>query len=293
MKSYCLGRISYRVWPRGGGAVLAARCDRRPRERTRALRRVDLQNSAQPVPVDVLRRQMTGAMCGLALFTILTLTCFFCQDLYGQSGDGWNLDRVLQQIEAVGKSFTTFQAQFTKKKYTAVLEEFDIPESGEFLYSRAKDGSALLRQEVKEPGSKILTIKRGHATLYEPRLKQAQLYNLGKNRDKAEYLALGLGQSPAKLQETFHIKYEGGEIIDGAPCSKLTLEPKNPSAAAYFSAITLWIKRANGVPIQQKLMEPSGDYLLVSFSGEKLNRSIPSSKFEQKLPKDVQILRIQ
>jgi outer membrane lipoprotein-sorting protein len=71
------------------------------------------------------------------------------------------------------------------------------------------------------------------------------------------------------------------------------LKPKSASAGAFFATITLWIKKSSGVPIQQKLQEPSGDYLLVVFSDEKLNPKISEAKFEQKLPADIekQVLR--
>ncbi len=211
----------------------------------------------------------------------------------GQDDENPRLARVLKRMEAVGKTFRSFKAQFTQKKYTAVLDEFDVPESGEFFYSRAKDGSALLRQAVKKPGTRILTIKGGVAKIYQPSLRQASVVNLGKNKDKAEYLALGLGQSPAKLQETFEIHYVGSETVNGASCSVISLKPRDRAAAAYFTAITLWISDASGIPIQQKLQEPHGDYLLVSFSGESLNIKIPDSIFEQKFPPGVEIQKIQ
>jgi outer membrane lipoprotein-sorting protein len=201
------------------------------------------------------------------------------------------LEQVLSQMEAVGKTFKSFAANFTQKKYTAVLKEFDTPESGEFYYARSKDGTALLRQEVISPGKRILTIKSGVATIYNPILKQAQIVNLGKNKDKAEFLALGLGQSPAKLQSTFDLEYLGTDQVAGVPCSVLILKPKNASVSAYFSAITLWVKKATGVPIQQKLQEPSGDYLLVNFSQEKLNVKIPEAKFDAQLPSGIDIQR--
>ena len=192
------------------------------------------------------------------------------------------LDAVLRQMEATGRAFKSFSANFAQKKYTAILKEFDQPETGIFVYARARDGSALLRQEVQKPGVRILTINGGVAKLYQPKMKQATIMNLGKNKDKAEYLALGLGQSPAKLRETFDIKYVGTETIAGVPTSVLSLKPKSGAAAAYFSSITLWVKKANGVPIQQKLTEPNGDYLLVNFSGEKLNIKTSPAMFEQK-----------
>jgi len=223
-----------------------------------------------------------------ALMALIAVNCF------AQFKDDAALDQVLKQMEAVGKTFHSFEAHISKKHYSAILREFDTPETGEFYYERAGDGSALLRQEITSPGPSILTIKGGVATFYQPVLKQATLANLGKNKDKAEYLALGVGQSPGKLRETFDIRYQGTDTVGNFPCSVLVMKPKNPSAAAFFSSITLWIKKSTGVPIQQKLQEPSsGDYLLVNFSDEKLNVKIPPAKFEQTLPSGVEIQRIQ
>jgi outer membrane lipoprotein-sorting protein len=196
-------------------------------------------------------------------------------------------------MDSVGKNFHSFTAQFTQKKYTAILREFDTPETGEFYYSRAKDGSALLRQEAKSPGRKILTVKGGEAIFYQPDIKQAQIADLGKYKNLAEFLALGIGQSPAKLQENFDISYQGNGSINGAACSMLLLKPKAANIASRFSSITLWVKRSNGLPIQNKLLEPSGDYVLLTFFDEKLNVKISDATFEQKLPRGVDIQRIQ
>jgi outer membrane lipoprotein-sorting protein len=241
--------------------------------------------------------RVRGRRFHLALIVVagvcLALSAFrngLCMPQAPQNSQG-TLEQVLKQMEEVGKTFKSFSANFTQKNYTAVLKEFDIPESGEFYYSRAKDGSALLRKEVTSPGKSILTIKGGIATAFNPVIKQAQIINLGKNKDKAEYLALGLGQSPAKLQTTFEIKYQGADVVAGVPCSVLLLKPKSASVSALFSIITLWIKKASGVPIQQKLQEPSGDYHLVNFVKEKLNSKIPESKFDQKLPSGIEIQR--
>jgi outer membrane lipoprotein-sorting protein len=203
-----------------------------------------------------------------------------------------NLEQVLKQMESAGRGFQSFEAKLTQKKYTSVLEEFDAPETGTFAYARARDGSALLRQEILKPGVRILTINGGVATVYQPLIKRAQVVSLGKNKDKAEYLALGLGQSPARLRETFDISYLGSEAVGKIACSVIVLKPKSANAAAYFSSITLWVDKAGGIPVQQKLLEPNGDYLLVTFTEARLNRGIQGSFFEQKLPKDTEIQRM-
>jgi outer membrane lipoprotein-sorting protein len=228
--------------------------------------------------------------CAAYVFFCDSRSSYYCFAASAQSNQG-TLEQVLGQMEAIGKTFRSFSAKFTQKKYTAVLKEFDTPESGEFYYTRAKDGTALLRQEVASPGKRILTIKGGVATVYNPVIKQAQIVNLGNNKDKAEFLALGLGQSPSKLQSTFDVEYKGVDQVGSAVCSVLLLRPKSASVSAYFSAITLWVKKATGVPIQQKLQEPSGDYLLVDFSDEKINIAIPDAKFDAQLPSGIEIQR--
>jgi outer membrane lipoprotein-sorting protein len=209
-----------------------------------------------------------------------------------QTKDASELNNALRRMETVGKTFRSFQAQFSQKKFIAVLNEFDAAvDTGEFYYSLAPDGSALIREEFRKP-SRILTIKGGTGTLYEKSLNEAKILNLGKNKDKAEYLALGIGQSPAKLQQNFDIQYQGTENINGAPCWMLLFKPK--ASAAMFSAITLWVKKSSGVPVQDKLLESAtGDYTLITFSNEQLNKAIPASQFEQKLPPGVQKIVIQ
>ena len=207
-----------------------------------------------------------------------------------QTKDTPALTVALKKMEEVGKNFRSFTAHFSMKSYVAVLNEFDTPETGELDYALSADGSALMRQEFKKPSIRILTIKGGVATFFQPSVNQAQIYNLGKNKNKAEYLVLGIGQSPAKLQETYSIQYLGAEAMNGASCWVLLLKPKSSSGlASLFSAITLWVRQSSGVPIQDKLQDVvGGDYTLITFSNEQLNTAIPASKFEQKLPPGVE-----
>jgi outer membrane lipoprotein-sorting protein len=203
------------------------------------------------------------------------------------------LQQIFRKMESAGKGFRNFAAKLTQKKYTAILKEFGATETGEFCFARAKDGTAMIRQEITNPGRTILTIKGGTATIFRPGLKEAQIVNLGKNRDKAEFLAIGIGQPPSEMQKSFSIAYQGSETAAGAPCSVLVLKPKDPKAAAFYAAIILWVKQSSGVPVQYKLQEPNNDYLLVTFTEEKLNAKIPDSKFEQKLPNGVLIQKLQ
>ncbi len=219
---------------------------------------------------------------------ILSFSALFVSNLSAQVKQDPDLQRIYKQMDAREKKFRNFTAKITQKKYTAVLKEFDTPETGEFFYERAKDGTARLRLEFMSPGKLILTIKDSVAIVYKPAINQAQIKNLGKDQDIAEYLAVGLSQSPAKLEKTFDISYKGSETVNGSPCDILVFKPKLPKIAAYFKFMYVWYRKSDGIPIQNKKEEPNGDYVLINFTDEKLNVKIPSSKFDQKLPKRVE-----
>ncbi|MDR1728900.1 MAG: outer membrane lipoprotein carrier protein LolA [Acidobacteriota bacterium] len=211
-----------------------------------------------------------------------------------QGKEGPELAKTLAQIDAVSAKFSSFSAKFTQKRYLALLKEFETPESGEFYYALERKGgdrSVQMRHEVMAPIKRVMTIKGDAATVYQPAMKQAQVYNLGKRKDLVEYLATGLGQSSAKLKEQFTISYAGSEPVGGAPCSVLTLTPKSQSAAASVKSITIWFKKATGTPAQYKFLEPTGDYMLETFSEDTLNGKVPADKFEQKFPKGTEVVK--
>lgn len=209
-----------------------------------------------------------------------------------QANEDPALQRILDRMDAVAKSFRTFNAKFTQKNYTAVLKEFTVPDTGEFYYARTKDGGVSMRHEIMSPGKRILTIKGETLTVYRPAIKEAQVANREKMRDVVEYLALGIGQSSSRLREKFTISYKGADSIDNVKCSILVFVPKDAKTAARLKSITIWLKETTVTPAQYKFEEPSEDYLLIRFSAEKINTNIPNSKFEQKLPNGVEIQKL-
>jgi outer membrane lipoprotein-sorting protein len=177
-----------------------------------------------------------------------------------------------------------------QKKYTAVLKEFDTEEKGLFAYARTTDGLALIRKEITSPSPTIAIINRDQGLIYYPKIKQAQRLRLGQYKDKAEFLAVGVGQSAGRMKENFAIRLVGHEAVNGIPCTVLELKPKSEKTAAFLSVITLWFDEQRWVPIQSRMQEPNEDYLLTRFSDIKLNTKLPESLFSMKLPSGVEIV---
>jgi len=210
---------------------------------------------------------------------------------WAQNKEDPELAKTLARMDAVSAKFSSFEAIFTQKRYLALLKEYETPETGEFYYTMDKNRAVQLRFETRTPGVRIQTINGDSAVVYQPAIKQAQIYNLGNRKNLVEYLATGLGQSSDRLREQFEITYVGIEVVNDDPCSVLELVPKDKSAAATVRSITIWFKNSTGTPTQYKFLEPTRDYMLVTFSEEKLNGKIPADKFEQKLPNGTEINR--
>jgi len=244
--------------------------------------------------------QKKSGYCLLAVRLLLVCSIVSCHTFIGLSGSGpaanekeeAELKRVLNRIDAIARGFRTFTAKFSQKKFTAILREFDDPETGEFYYARTPDGSVRMRHEIMSPGKRILTIKGSSLTVYRPAIKEAQIASREKMQDIVEYLALGIGQNSARLRERFKVSYAGNELINKARCSILVLVPRDAKTANRIESITIWLNDSSGMPAQYKFQEPTKDYLLISFSDEKLNAKVSDSKFEQKLPVGTEIQKL-
>ena len=205
---------------------------------------------------------------------------------YGQI----TLDEILENMDRVGADLQSMRAGLQQKKWTDILEEYDEGESGRFLFLKDKQG-VYLRKDIENPTTNFLVIKEGTVLFYQPSIKQAQEYNMGRHKDKAEFLLLGFGSDQAKLAETYDISFKGEEEIGGQKTYRLELKPKSEKVAAFFDRIELWIDGEKWVPIQQKLVEPTQDHLLIRFEDLELNPKLSKGDFNVKLPKDVRVIR--
>ncbi len=200
------------------------------------------------------------------------------------------LDTVLQKMEENGARIKSFSAQLSQKKYINVLQEFDTEEKGMFYYARGGDASAMIRKEIQSPNHTIAIINKDQGLLYHPKIKQAQKLALGQHKDKAEFMAIGIGQSRQKLRDNFFIKFLKHEELDGTRTSVIEMRPKSEKTAAFLTVIILWMDEQSWLPIQSKLQELNEDYLLTRFTNMKINAPLPDSTFSLRLPADVEVV---
>jgi outer membrane lipoprotein-sorting protein len=201
-----------------------------------------------------------------------------------------SLEQILTKMDQQGATLKSMSTPLTQKKWTDILESFDEGETGSFYFLKEKDKVYLLK-EIEKPQQNVLVIRDGKVTFYQPTLKQALRHDLGRNKDKAEYLLLGFGSNKEALKEAYQITFLGQEQVLGRNTYMLELSPKSQRVSSIFPQIVLWIDPQIWVPVQQKLVEPNGDFVLYTFHQVVLNPRLQLSRFDLKLPKDVVVVQ--
>ncbi len=200
------------------------------------------------------------------------------------------LESVLENMDRRGGDLRSMSATIVQKKWTDILEEFDQEERGEFHFLREKE-AIRLRRDITVPGRSTLLINDGKGIFYQPLLKQANRYDLGARKDRAEFLLLGFVSKKDALREAYSIRWLGPEMVGDRQTYVLELTPRSSKVSAFFSRIVLWVDGRLWVPIQQKLVEPTRDYLLIRFEDVRLNLNLPASRFDLELPPDVNVIQ--
>ncbi len=196
------------------------------------------------------------------------------------------LEAVLARMDQEAASIRRITAKFTKLSFTAVLNDTS-QESGTMWLKRLGPRNVEMRTEITQPEPRSVGLIGSTGEIYYPKINTVQIYDLGKNRALIDqFLLLGFGSHSSDLEKNYTLKVAGGETVVGRKTTRLDLFPKSREVLDQIKKVELWIPLDAGHPIQQRFLQPGGDYYLVTYSDIKLNPNLPDSDFLLKLPAD-------
>ena len=191
------------------------------------------------------------------------------------------LATVLKKMDETASHFQTAEADFVFNQYQKVVDETDT-QKGTVYYRKAGQQIEMMA-EFTDPDKKFVLYKDGKLQVYQPKIEQVMEYSAGANQQELESLmVLGFGGSGQDLKKSYDVTYQGEETVDGIPTAKLQLIPKSDKLRSNLPQIILWIDLANGISVQQKLMQTQGDYRLAKYSAIKVNTKINNDVFRLK-----------
>ena len=194
-------------------------------------------------------------------------------------------EEVLAKLDASAAKFSGLSADLTRVTYTKVLDD-KAAESGTIaLRKQGRDVQVLIT--LTKPDEKIVGFRGRKAEIYYPKLKTVQEWDLGKHGALIDqFLLVGFG-SGRDLKAAYGIKYAGDETVAGQPAWKLELTPLGNDVKDKLRRVDLWVSQKDGYPVQQRFVQPSGDYYLATYSNVKLNPALTEEALRLKLPKGV------
>lgn len=215
---------------------------------------------------------------------VFAFSCLF--GLLGTPLRSETVQAVLERMDKEAGQFRQMTAKMKKTAFTAVLN--DTTEESGAMWVKRSGSNIQMRGEITAPDEKSFGFRESKFQIYYPKMNTVQIYDLGKERSLVDqFLLLGFGSSGKELEKTYTVKVGGEDVLSGRKMTRLELVPRSKQALEQITMVALWIPQDAGHPVQQKILQPGGNFYLVVYSDIKLNPGLPDSDFNLKLPAEV------
>lgn len=191
-----------------------------------------------------------------------------------------NVQKVLHELDVAAAGFHSTTADFEFDSIqTDPVPDKDV-QKGVVYYER--NGNAFqmgvhIREVNGKVVPKVLTISRGVTRLFEKLVNQVTTFT--KAGKYESYMELGFGASGKELEDKWHIKYLGSEVIDGVKTEKLELVAKDPAVLKILPKVEIWVDPDRGVSLKQVFDEGQGQSRICHYYNIKTNQPVPRDAF--------------
>ena len=198
------------------------------------------------------------------------------------------LKDVLDRLDRAAKNFHTMSAKIERKDYTAVLKDTST-QSGTVAMKKVGAHGVQALMDITTPDKVTYSFNGTKVVKYVPTMKVPEEYPVDKGgRELENFLLLGFGTSGSELLNSYQVKLGGTDTVNEANTIRLELTPTAAEAKKLMKEVDLWIPQGGNYPVQEKLIQPSGDYTLVTYSEVKINDpKLKDEDLKLKLPKGV------
>jgi outer membrane lipoprotein-sorting protein len=198
-----------------------------------------------------------------------------------------SLGAVQARMDKSAAEFTSLTARVKKTGFVAVIKESST-ETGSFMIKRLKPGDVRVRMEIEKPDERSLTLSRKKYEVFLPKINTVQEYDLGQyGKLVDQFMLLGFGTPVKEISKGYDMAVTGTDTIDGRQATRVELRPKAASVKEHLKLVEIWIPLNDGNPIQQKFLQPSGDYTQSTYTDVKVNPLLKDADVQLTLPKNV------
>lgn len=180
-----------------------------------------------------------------------------------------NIAGFRQGIQKMAAATISIKASFKQEKYLSILSN-KIDSEGIILFKKPN----LLRWEYKEPFSYTIVLNGKEIIIKDQGNVNAFAIGGSQAFKEINTLIINSVQGNVLDEDKFMIEYYEGEALYLA---KLT--PKDKQMKEFLQGISIYFDRQDFSVSKVKLIEPGGDYTLITFFNKKMNENIPDERF--------------
>lgn len=177
------------------------------------------------------------------------------------------------RLQSAYRNLSTFQASVQQSNYYPQLKK-SINYSGRIYFTPGR-----MLMSFTKPGIQVLKIENGRVELYDASSK-----TLFQSAVQPQFGKM----NPVEILQIYWSKSAVTVTSQSKTAASVKLVPKQDDLV---SSLTATLNPASGIVSKLGYTDKSGNSVSYSFSGIKLNGSIPASVWKQSYPQDVQIIR--
>jgi outer membrane lipoprotein-sorting protein len=201
------------------------------------------------------------------------------------------LQALLARMDKAAVEFKAMTAQVTYVTHTDVLNE-DSTQNGVAVMKKVQPGEVQGLVDFISPDPHTVTFEKRHLQRYFPKIKTLEVYDLEKNGEQLDkFLMIGFGTSGSELAKDYDMTVLGTESVKDESATRairLRLIPKSSEARTYVKSLELWIpEQGEPYPARERVLQPSGDYQVITYSDLKINPALKPDALQLKLPPGV------
>jgi outer membrane lipoprotein carrier protein len=182
-----------------------------------------------------------------------------------------------------GKRLKTMTADFVQTDHDFLLKDQEETKGKLFLSIPGR-----IRWEHAPPREKVLLVKDDLVRVYNPTANQVHEFKRGKGKSSGGAdLLIGFGSENEKIRENYDVSL----VEETGSSATLSLVPKPGSQGSIFTKVELTLDKKTWTPVRSVFHSPNRNRADIQFQNVVLNRDLPSSTFELKLPANVEIIR--
>jgi outer membrane lipoprotein carrier protein len=195
---------------------------------------------------------------------------------------GQDAEAIVGRSSRVYRSLASLTADF--------VQVIDNPmiDSAESRGTLIQAGSAKLSMRFTDPPGEAVVIDGEHVWVYTPSTVPDQVLRLKAPSGGPVYGYNLLAWFLDKPAERYEAKYLREDKVGSRAVDVVELTPAVPDLP--FERAVIWLDRQDGLPRQLEITEKSGALRTLALSNLRVNRRVPDSTFEFKVPSGVRVV---